>query len=845
MDVRLGSLLSMYGWRLRRHGIQELLAGSGIAVGVALMFGVLVASASVTGSAAQTLDSIVGSARLQLLARSPSGFNERLAKRAAQLPGVKVAAPLLRANARIIGPNGRQTVQLVGVTPSQIALKGTATRNIGGDTALLAGGLGLPSSLAEKIGASAGGSVTLLANGEAHRVMVQAILGNQAVGPIADSPVAVASLPVAQSLLGKPRTVTQILAVPDPGTDSQVARELGRLTDGRVEVAPANHELAVLEATAQPTSQSSKLFAVIGAMVGFLFAANAMLLTVPERRRWIADLGTQGFSPGQVVMILTSQAIILGLAASFVGVLFGSVLARTLFSALPSYLTLAFPIGTKPVVPLTTVALAFGAGVLATLLASVVPIRDLLPKQPLDAVLRTVGKAGHSVGPRITLASAMLGLAIVATITLFVLVAPNLSIAGGVMLGLAVVCLIPAFLALVIKVLSPLGDRLPGSMLGISLIELDGTATRSIALAGVAGLAVYGSVAVEGARHDLINGLDAAVTQYLDPAEVWVTTPEGSFLTVDPFRSDDLQAKIARAPGIASVRAYQGALLDVGTRRLWIRARPVGDRAPIQASQLMQGNLARATGLLRRGGWAVVSNGFAAERHIRVGNAFTLPAPAGAMSLRIAAITDNVGWPPGAITINTADYRRWWRTTNPTAFEINLRPGVSEAAGKLAASRALGSRPGLLVQTFGEREAQIKQSARQGVESLNEISTLVLIAAALAIACALGATITARRSDIAARKTEGYDTGQLWRSLFCESAIVLGVGCLDGAILGTYGHALASRWLRLSQGFPAPFSPDIPAVLLALAIISCIALTIVGVFGLLAARVPPRLGLQE
>jgi putative ABC transport system permease protein len=215
------------------------------------------------------------------------------------------------------------------------------------------------------------------------------------------------------------------------------------------------------------------------------------------------------------------------------------------------------------------------------------------------------------------------------------------------------------------------------------------------------------------------------------------------------------------------------------------------------------------------------------------------------MPLRVAAITTNVGWPPGAITINTKDYDHYWQSTNPTALEINLRPGVSATAGKLAVMHAIGPRGGLRVQTLGEREAQYEQSARQGVKSLSEISTLVLVAAALAIACALSATISARRIDLAARKTEGYDTKQLWRSLLYESAIVLSVGCLDGAILGIYGHALASRWLRLSQGFPAPFSADIPGVLLALVIISAIALTIIAVFGRLAARVPPRLSLQE
>jgi putative ABC transport system permease protein len=845
LDVRISALVNMYVWRIRRYGMQELLAGTGIAIGVALMLAVLVASTSITSSAGQTLHSIIGSARLQLVARSPAGFDEDLAERVGRLPGVKVAAPLLRENAMILGPKGRQSIQLVGLAPSQVALKGTATLNLAAGSGLLAGGLGLPSSVAGQIGANASEDVTLIANGKSHRVDVRAVLGSQAVGPIAYSPIAVALLPVAQRLAGEHGRVTQVLIVPEPGTDRQVAGELRHMAAGRLDVTPASHELSVLDATSQPTSQSSKLFAVIGAMVGFLFAANAMLLTVPERRRLVAELSKQGYGPRQIVLILAFQAVALGVIASLAGVVLGGVLARTLFSAVPSYLTLAFPIGTHPVIPLATIMLALGAGVLATLLASAAPIRDLFPKRPIDAVLHTIGQAGQSVSTRTTLTSAAVGTAIVAAVTLLVVVAPSLSVVGGVVLGVAVICLIPAFLILVVGCLTPLSDRIRGSMLAIGLIELDGTATRSIALAGVAGLAIYGSVAVDGARHDLVRGLDAAVVQYLDTAEVWVTATGDSFLTVDAFNGASAQTAIAHAPGIASVRSYQGALLDVGTRRLWIRARPTGDRTMIQASQLMSGSLPRATRLISQGGWAAISNGFATERHLRVGDTFTLPTPSGSMPLRIAAITTNVGWPPGAITINTTDYRHWWQTANPTALEVNLHPGVGATAGKLAVEHALGSRPGLLVQTLGERESQYEQSARQGVKSLSEISTLVLIAAALAIACALSATISARRIDIAARKTEGYDTKQLWRSLLYESAIVLSIGCLDGVILGVYGHALASRWLRVSQGFPAPFSPNLSGVLLVLAIISSIALAIIAVFGLRAARVPPRLSLQE
>ena len=58
-------LLFLYRRRLRAHPLQELLAGAGIAVGVALVFGVLIANAGLTGSVEKLVRGLVrlGAAR--------------------------------------------------------------------------------------------------------------------------------------------------------------------------------------------------------------------------------------------------------------------------------------------------------------------------------------------------------------------------------------------------------------------------------------------------------------------------------------------------------------------------------------------------------------------------------------------------------------------------------------------------------------------------------------------------------------------------------------------------------------------------------------------------------------
>jgi putative ABC transport system permease protein len=412
------------------------------------------------------------------------------------------------------------------------------------------------------------------------------------------------------------------------------------------------------------------------------------------------------------------------------------------------------------------------------------------------------------------------------------------------LLAVGALSVVPGLLVAVVRTLMPAAERMRRSMLVIALAEVEGTATRSIALAGVAALAVYATVAVVGAREDLIRGLDAATKQFFDTANVWVTPAGNNPLLTDSFDANAV-VRIAHAPGVASVRTFQASFVDVGDRRLWVRARPPTDSSMIQASQLLHGSPGRATALIRAGGWAAVSSGFAAEHHLRLGSPFSIPTPAGQMPLRVAAITTNSGWPPGAITINDREYQRWWLTASPTALEIALKPGVGAPAGARAVKTALAGRPGLNVQTLAEREAQNNRDARQGVQGLSEISRLVLIAAALAIVFALSTTIAARRVDLAARKAEGYEPVQLWRVLALESAVVLGVGAIDGACLGLLAHALASRWLRLSRGFAASFSFDLAQLLVVLAIVAGVALAVIAVAGYIAVRVPPRLSPED
>ena len=286
------------------------------------------------------------------------------------------------------------------------------------------------------------------------------------------------------------------------------------------------------------------------------------------------------------------------------------------------------------------------------------------------------------------------------------------------------------------------------------------------------------------------------------------------------------------------MRDYRGGLFDVDGRRMYITGKPVGDKALIPPSQVVEGSVTHGDRLLRRGGWAAVSAELARAHGVGIGDRIALPAARGEARFRIAALTTNLGWPPGTVILNATDYAAAWSSSDPTAFEVDLALGVSPRAGRAAVAAALGPRSGLVVQTQAERIDDYRRAERQGLARLSQISLLLLLAAALAMACAMGAAVWERRRRFAAYKIQGFGVAQLWRTLLWETGFVIGVSCLVGVSFGTYGHFFAGRYLELTTGFPAPFAIGGGQLLLTLALVAGTAYVVTALPGYAAARTP-------
>jgi putative ABC transport system permease protein len=839
--MRFANVLHLYRVRLRARALQECFALIGIAAGVGLLFASQIASSSLSSSVGQLNSGIVGAATLQLTARTAQGMPEKLVGETRRLSGVRIAAPLLEVSANAVGPKGgSDSVELVGADSTLAELKGALVRKVALTPFAGVEAVVLPVPVANTLGVKKfGETIKFQALGHTSEAALYSRLGEKQIGALISSPISISTLEYVQKASGLDGRVSRILVEPKPGQGAAVQAGLERIAGGRYGVESASYDEQLFAKAAAATNQSTQLFAVISALVGFLFAFNAMLLTVPQRRRLIADLRRDGYTPRAVIGVLMFDAIVLGTIACAIGLVLGDELSIHLFHSNPGYLSSAFAVGSERVVNLQSIVISVLGGMGAASVAVLSPFKDIVSRNPLAAIETKEGSGG-STSPPLT----VFGLLCLAATLAILLAAPQEAIVGMVTLIAALLALLAIPLTGMLALVRRIAPSIVSAVPHIAVMELRAGRSRAIAIAATGAIAVFGSVSIQGAHSDLLKGLYNAASDVNASTDIWVSAAGNSnLLMTSPFAPTQ-QAKLSALPGVRAVRIYRGGLLDYNDRRIWVIA-PPGEASPlVPPTQLVEGNVAQADAHLREGGWAVVSLALAEEHKLKIGQSFTLPTPI-PTTFRVAAVSTNIGWAPGAIVMSAGEYAKAWGSGDASAYNVLMEPGVSPQQGVREIRTALGSETALAAQTAEAHANTLRAITRQGLERLSQIATLILVAAVMAMAAAMGAMIWQRRPRLAKLKLEGFPHRELWYTIVLESLMLLGVGCFSGAVFGLFGQQLLDRALNIVINYPVVSSVGVIVALSSLALVTASAVLMVAIPGWFAAKVQASLALQD
>jgi putative ABC transport system permease protein len=561
------------------------------------------------------------------------------------------------------------------------------------------------------------------------------------------------------------------------------------------------------------------IFAFITTFIVAFIINNIFQITIGQRLRELALLRAVGASAKQVRRMIVSEAFVLGLIATLLGLVGGIGVSR-LIVWLFNQAGAGFPDTNTVLAPRTFVAAAL-VGIGVTMLSVFIPARRASTIPPVAAMRPELGfdalkKQQLVVGTTVTL----VGIALL-IIGLFVqpgstALWASLAGIGALMLFLGVASISSTIAAPVTRAIGwPVAKlfKVPGALARDNVARAP-RRTSSSASALMIGVALVSAAAV------FASSLRATITDILDnaiTADYIVTDP--NFFGLSPAVADGLAA-LPELEAVTPIRGF-GAQVD-GDSKGFGAINPDAFEKLVDPD-LQDGQIA-GLGLNE----VLIHSDPASDLDKGVGDTIDVLWQNGdEASLTVAGVYANATFGNWLISLDTLE-----AVSDAPARDFfiiaKLAEGVAPADGDIAVAAATAEFPQADVQTNAEFRKSQEDQINQLLIIITVLLLLSIIIAVLGIAITLALGVFERTREIGLLRAVGMNRRQLRRSVRWEAVIVSTFGAFVGIVLGTFLGVVASLAVPDDVISKLAFNPAIIIVVLIFAILA----------GLLAALYP-------
>lgn len=546
------------------------------------------------------------------------------------------------------------------------------------------------------------------------------------------------------------------------------------------------------------------VFAGISLFVGAFIIFNSFSITIAQRTRQVGLLRAVGASRSSIIREVVLEALLIGVAASVVGVLFGIVVAlglEKLFDAFGASLPSA-PLQVQP----RTVIVALSVGILVTLVAALRPAIHASRIPPIAALRDATHETTHSLR-RLVIAVAVTGLGVALVL---------LGLFSGVgnpyvLLGLGALLLFVGAALLTEQIARPLA-RIIGAPLvwiGRNPARLGrGNAMRNPARTAQTATALTIGVALVAAASIFASSLYATFAGTLDQRlRAQVIVQSGS---QQPFTSA-AATTLDGVPELSGVSAWRvGQFRDAQRDVQSVSGIDPATITDVYNAGLEQG----AFTALAAPGTIAVQKDYATTNHLTVGA--TMPAffaKTGIVPLRVAAIFSDSTF--GQFFISLDEYQRNFTTQEDTIILARAADGVSADQAKAAVVSALAPYPNLSVYTKAQYKDQVNKQINQLLYLVYTLLGLAVIIAIFGIVNTLALSIFERTREIGLLRAVGMSRRATRAMIRWEAIIVALIGGVVGLVLGAFIGIVIVQRVSLLTTLSVPWTSLVVFLVLA------------------------------
>ncbi|MGZ8563113.1 MAG: FtsX-like permease family protein [Candidatus Limnocylindria bacterium] len=836
--------LATLAWRgLTARRLRSALTIAGVALGVALVTGTLLASQASSEAVERAAREILGRAEIRVRAFEPTGFEPRTITTLRQIPGVVTAAAVAERRIQITTLAGPEEIVFdpvlaLGVDPQDEALVRTYSLEAG--TMLAAdrpAEVLVNARWAQRSGLGMGDVLKL--NG------ARLGMGSLRISGLLDD-IGVGALQQGNVIVLNRTTLNDAFDVPAPVLHVDLVVAQGHLDDVDAALNREMREPFIVETVADAQRQLGRaqegfagiafLFGLVALAVGSFLVANTLAMTLTERTREIGLLRAAGMTQRQALGLFLRQGAQLAVIGSALGLGLGVGLAALIIGFLRS--TRAVLVTGLPLNPLALL-LAFGMGVAVTLAASAFPAAAAARISPLDA-LHPSRQPARTLWGRLRWLVVLELVVVLLGAAFYPLDRGQFGIVG-VALALAVLVAGTALTALGVQPMSRvvgrpfewffgaegllgranLGRDRPrtGLTVGALIIALSAVVTLGVVAESARATAErwVGSILPGGyaIRLTLPVDIDAKRPDFESTAGAAAASPIAEFPLV--VRNGDRQYEASVAGIEPNVFEGAGSLI------------------------FLHGDRGAAFAALRAGGAILVPEPVATRDKLGVGSTIDLSKPGGqAQTFTVAGIiayTFPASSPDGALLVSLADAREQFGAARASLWAFVRQPGITEAAFRTAVgAKATANAAELL--TAPELATDLERSLDRLIGLFDVLAVLAVVIAGLGIVNTLAVSVVERAREIAILRSHGMTTGQVQAMVVSEAAIMGAIGGIAAVVTG-----LLMSWAVVGGTTPRDFGAGLAIPWPLLISVVLLGTGVAALAGLYPARLAARISI--
>ena len=754
---------------LFRAGVRDLIRRplfsglmlAGLALGVAVVTAIDLASESALRSFELSSDSIVGRTT-HMVVGGPLGVPEELYRELRSAPGVLQAAPVVEGVVSALEYEQRP-LRIMGVDLfAETSFRDYAGRGLPFDPDFqqffTEPGMAI-------IGADLA-SANMLEPGQTLDVQVDdrletiTILG--VVSTLGSSDVLLMDIAAAQELLGGLGRLSRI----DLIADSQGIGALeARLPHGLMIVSSGQQRETAEQLTAAFRLNLTAL-SLLALLVGIFLVYNTMTFSVLSRRKVFGTLRALGVSGEQIFGQIVLEAALVGLIGSLLGILFGVLLAQFALALVSRTINDFYFLTSVGEATLTSGAVikAIALGVGAGALASIVPALEASRVPPVQVMRRSDLEQGARMwAPRVSL----VGLALTAAGTVLFLVSEDSlprTFLGILVLVLGLAFMVPFATQLFMKVFRSLSTQIHWRL------AVRGV-TGQLSRAGIAIAALMVALAVTIGVTLMINSFRLTVENWLELtlySDIYVSSPATIGNRPQASLSPEIQERIERIEGVGTVEGIRTVQVQGEIGELDLTAVDPGRVRDAGLYRFASGTARQVWDRIREGA-IVISESLALRTDDQ--DVLVLETESGAKLFEIVGVFYDYSSDRGTVLMSREIYKEHWN--DPALSSLGVEALTDEGTGELAeAIRTELAGTGLEVQENQQIREEALRIFDRTFAITESLRVLAVVVAFIGVLSALLALQLERKREYATLEAIGLAPEGLERLTYIETGLM-------------------------------------------------------------------------